>query len=78
MNNFKIGGYKMFLDGSPQNKTAWTISPYVDGTYGYPTLTDEQLKNNLIKAVHSTCYFITAFPMSSCSDYQKIHEIPPK
>ena len=51
MNNFKIGGYKMFLDGSPQNKTAWTISPYVDGTYGYPTLTDEQLKNNLIKAV---------------------------
>lgn len=51
MNHFKIGGYKMFLDGSPQNKTAWTIDPYTDGTYGYPTLTDEQLKNHLIKAI---------------------------
>ncbi len=50
-NHFKIGGYKMFLDGSPQNKTAWTIDPYTDGTYGYPTLTDEQLKQNLIKAI---------------------------
>lgn len=51
INHFKIGGYKMFLDGSPQNKTAWTIEAYRDGTYGYPTLTDEQLKNNLIKAI---------------------------
>jgi len=50
--HFKIGGYKMFLDGSPQNKTAWTIDPYLDGTYGYPTLTDEQIKNNLEKAIH--------------------------
>lgn len=49
--HFKIGGYKMFLDGSPQNKTAWTIASYVDGTYGYPTLNDEQIKNNLQQAI---------------------------
>lgn len=49
--HLKIGGYKTFLDGSPQNKTAWTIEPYLDGTHGYPTLTDEQLKTYLIKAV---------------------------
>lgn len=50
--HFKIGGYKMFLDGSPQNKTAWTIDPYVDGTYGYPTLTDDQIKENFIQAIN--------------------------
>lgn len=49
--HFKVGGYKTFLDGSPQNKTAWTINPYVDGTYGYPTLTDEQLHDYLLKAI---------------------------
>lgn len=49
--HFKIGGYKMFLDGSPQNKTAWSIDPYMDGTYGYPTLTDLQLKDNLKQAI---------------------------
>jgi len=50
--HFKIGGYKMFLDGSPQNKTAWTISPYIDGTFGYPTLTDQQIQTYLKKAIH--------------------------
>lgn len=50
-NHFRIGGYKMFLDGSPQNKTAWTIKPYMDGTFGYPTMTDEQIENCLKKAI---------------------------
>ena len=25
----KIGGYKMFLDGSPQGRTAWMRTPYL-------------------------------------------------
>ena len=25
---FKLGGYKMFLDGSPQGRTAWLRRPY--------------------------------------------------
>lgn len=49
--HFKIGGYKMFLDGSPQNKTAWTMEPYTDGTYGYPTLSDQQIHNYLQQAI---------------------------
>lgn len=49
--HFKLGGYKMFLDGSPQNKTAWVKDPYTDGTYGYPTLTDKQIRNYLKKAI---------------------------
>ena len=27
-NRYKIGGYKIFLDGSPQGKTAWMSKPY--------------------------------------------------
>ncbi|MEG1481396.1 amidohydrolase [Clostridium sp.] len=38
-NRFKIGGYKIFLDGSPQGRTAWLTKPYENGPsdyYGYP------------------------------------------
>lgn len=27
-NHIKLGGYKMFLDGSPQGRTAWMREPY--------------------------------------------------
>lgn len=46
VNRFKIGGYKIFLDGSPQGRTAWMETPYVGQDkdyYGYPVLTDERL-----------------------------------
>ena len=39
INGFKIGGYKIFLDGSPQGRTAWLTQPYEpqeEGYYGYP------------------------------------------
>ncbi len=44
--HFKMGGYKIFLDGSPQGKTAWMTQPYEgEDTYcGYPIHTDEDLK----------------------------------
>ncbi|WP_297276915.1 amidohydrolase [uncultured Brachyspira sp.] len=35
VNRFKIGGYKIFLDGSPQAKTAWLGQPYVSGPARY-------------------------------------------
>ena len=43
--NFRIGGFKIFLDGSPQGRTAWLREPYVgEADYrGYPTLTDGQV-----------------------------------
>lgn len=45
-NRFRIGGFKIFLDGSPQGRTAWMKEPYADaadGYRGYPVKTDAQL-----------------------------------
>ena len=49
--HFRLGGYKIFLDGSPQSRTAWMRTPYV-GTEmcGYPTLTDEQVLQAVCQA----------------------------
>lgn len=43
--HIKIGGLKMFLDGSPQGRTAWMRTPYVgdDSYYGYGTMSDEEV-----------------------------------
>ena len=51
--HFRLGGYKIFLDGSPQGHTAWMLTPYVneeEGYRGYPTLTDEQVYERAKKA----------------------------
>lgn len=45
-NRLKIGGYKIFLDGSPQGRTAWMSAPYEDapdGYLGYPVYDDAQV-----------------------------------
>lgn len=52
--HFKIGGYKIFLDGSPQNKTAWMLTPYASSQepkYGYPILEDEEVESRIQKAI---------------------------
>ncbi len=43
--HFKLGGFKIFLDGSPQGRTAWMSEPYEgDDSYcGYPIHSDEDL-----------------------------------
>ena len=41
--NFRLAGRKIFLDGSPQGRTAWMTRPYLNGEpgyRGYPTMTD--------------------------------------
>lgn len=50
--HFKLGGYKIFLDGSPQGRTAWMRRPYEgEREYrGYPTLTDRQVTEALTHA----------------------------
>lgn len=49
---FKVGGYKIFLDGSPQGKTAWLTKPYEGETFcGYGTMKDEQVTSALLKAM---------------------------
>ena len=45
--HFRLGGYKIFLDGSPQGRTAWMLEPYEGGEpeyTGYPTMTDDQVE----------------------------------
>ena len=44
-NHFKLGGFKIFLDGSPQGRTAWMSEPYErDAAYcGYPIHSDKEL-----------------------------------
>ncbi len=34
-NRIRMGGYKIFLDGSPQGKTAWLSKPYAQPPEGY-------------------------------------------
>ncbi len=34
-NHIRMGGYKIFLDGSPQGKTAWLSQPYHEPPEGY-------------------------------------------
>lgn len=56
--HMKIGGYKMFLDGSPQGRTAWMRRPYEkaegtgepDGYRGYNTLEDSQVRDHILLA----------------------------
>ena len=50
--HFKLGGYKMFLDGSPQGRTAWLRRPYAGETdyRGYGTLTDGQVLDMVRRA----------------------------
>lgn len=44
--HFRLGGYKILLDGSPQGRTAWMSAPYEnapDGYQGYPVYSDAQV-----------------------------------
>lgn len=49
VNHYKIGGYKIVLDGSPQGKSAWMTKPYENsGDYcGYPWLQDEVVEQEI-------------------------------
>lgn len=45
-NHLTLGGYKIFLDGSPQGRTAWMLEPYQGGEAaytGYPIYTDDEV-----------------------------------
>ena len=52
-NRLKIGGYKIFLDGSPQGRTAWMSQPYQgEKDYrGYPVYEDSQTAAFMEEAV---------------------------
>ncbi|MCF1191326.1 amidohydrolase [Mangrovimonas sp. AS39] len=58
-NHYRIAGYKLTLDGSPQGRTAWRTQPYLmpppgaDNNYkGYPALPDEAKVQKIV----DTCF----------------------
>ncbi|GGJ99183.1 amidohydrolase [Lentibacillus kapialis] len=69
-NRLKIGGYKMFLDGSPQGKTAWMTEPYEgEESYGgYPWYEDEQVKQYVTKAINDDVQLLTHCNGDAASD----------
>ena len=66
----KIGGYKLFLDGSPQGKTAWMTEPYEgETTYrGYPWYQDEQVQEYVVKAINDNVQLLTHCNGDAASD----------
>ena len=51
-NNFKIGGIKIFLDGSPQARTAWMRTSYIDDEnyFGYGIMQNDEVENTIEEA----------------------------
>lgn len=77
----KIGGYKIFLDGSPQGRTAWMTQPYAgeEEYTGYPIHSDAKVREFVRQAVQkripllahcngdAACeQFIQAFEQAEC------------
>ncbi len=50
-----LGGMKIFLDGSPQGRTAWMRQPYADdpGYRGYGTMTDQAVTEAMAQAARA-------------------------
>lgn len=60
-NHFRVGGYKLFLDGSPQGRTAWMSEPYEgEKDYcGYPIYGNEEVKRLIARAVKEDRQLLT-------------------
>ncbi len=65
LGNFKFSGYKIFLDGSPQARTAWMSKPYevVDETddpnyVAYPIYDDETVVKGIKIALKDNAQFL--------------------
>ena len=59
---FKIGGYKIFLDGSPQGRTAWMTRPYEggeEGYCGYPVYQDGRVRDFIKAAADGEMQLLT-------------------
>lgn len=69
-NRIKIGGYKMFLDGSPQGKTAWMTEPYEgeEDYRGYPIYDDEKVKGYVDAAIKADVQLLTHCNGDAASD----------
>lgn len=84
--HFRIGGYKMFLDGSPQGRTAWMTTPYQnaeDGYCGYPAWTDEEVKEMIENALADKAQLIAhcngdAAAEQYITQFERVHAMHPE
>lgn len=74
-NRLKINGYKLFLDGSPQAKTAWLTEPYEgeEEYRGYPQYSDEQVQQFVQKAIDDDVQLLTHCNGDAASDQLLTH-----
>lgn len=70
VDHFKIGGYKLVLDGSPQCKTAWMTQPYEgeEEYAGYPWVTDEEVQAYVDTALDDRMQLLTHCNGDASSD----------
>lgn len=70
VDHFKIGGYKLVLDGSPQCKTAWMTQPYEgeEEHAGYPWVTDEEVQAYVDTALDDRMQLLTHCNGDASSD----------
>lgn len=59
-NRYRIGGYKMELDGSPHLRTAWLSKPYyivpeqkADNYRGFPFKTDQEVEEECMRCIEN-------------------------
>lgn len=78
-NHIKIGGYKTFLDGSPQGRTAWMRTPYLGDEkyyYAYGTQKDEEIEFKLEKALNEKMQILVhCNGDAACQQYIKQYRV---
>lgn len=59
-NHFKLKGYKIILDGSPQAQTAWMRKPYLnENNYGIHNYSHEEVKSFINEAIKNNKQLLT-------------------
>lgn len=76
--HIRLGGYKIFLDGSPQSRTAWLRAPYEgadDGYCGYGTMRDEEVKDAFRQAFQDQMQLLAhCNGDAACEQYIRCYE----
>lgn len=74
---FKVGGYKTFLDGSPQARTAWLREPYcgAEKNYrGYPRMSNEELAGYVDRALDENMQLLVhCNGDAACEQYLRVY-----
>lgn len=69
-NHFKIGGWKLILDGSPQGKSAWLTKPYEDEEIycGYPNMSSKDVEAYCFECIENNFQLLAHCNGDAASD----------